>query len=408
MIGAIANATTTISNFASSADCASTLACLQGLGVQIERDGASVTIEGTGFSGLKAPSEPLDCGNSGTTMRLISGILAAQPFESVLIGDESLSRRPMRRVIDPLEKMGATVEAVDGHAPLTIKGTGELAAIEYEPPVASAQIKSCVLLAGLNADWQTTVIEKTPTRDHTERMLEGFGADISVAEEGGVRRITVNGRSREMTGREFAVPSDISSAAFLLVAASCLLGSAIEMPGVGLNPTRDAVVAVLKSLGANIEVTNERLVCGEPVGDLVVSGGLDSRRNDEPIRGSVIANLIDEIPVLAVFGTQIDGGLEIRDAAELRVKESDRIAAVVANLRKMGAEVEEFEDGLRVAKSRLRGAEIETFHDHRIAMAFGVAGLFAEGETTILGAECADVSFPGFFDVLARVSAEAV
>lgn len=404
LISAIAAGTTKIENFATSADCSSTLECLRGLGVTIDRDGPTVIVNGKGITGLAAASAPLDCGNSGTTMRLISGILAGQPFESTLIGDESLSKRPMRRIIDPLERMGARVEAVDGHAPLTIGGTGSLSAIEYLLPVASAQIKSCVLLAGLNAVGTTTVIEPAPTRDHTERMLAGFGADITVNIDGPQRRIAVKGRSRTMTGQHFIVPSDISSAAFFLVAAACLPGSQIEMPRVGLNPTRNAIVAVLRDLGADIRIANERIICGEPIGDIIVTGGISERQNHGSISGEIIANLIDEIPILAVFGTQIEGGLEIRDAAELRVKESDRIAAVVTNLRKMGVAVDEFEDGLKVHKSDLHGAVIETFHDHRIAMAFGVAGLFADGETEILGADCADVSFPGFFDVLARVS----
>lgn len=403
MIGSIADGTTSIENFGSSADCASTIECFRSLGVQIERSGSSVTVHGTGLSGLREPESPLDCGNSGTTMRLISGILAGQPFSTQLIGDESLSGRPMKRVIEPLSQMGANIKSVNGHAPLSIHGAGPLAAIEYETPVASAQIKSCVLLAGLFADGSTTVTESTATRDHTERMLAGFGADIRSDPHNNGRRITVTGR-KALTAQQITIPGDISSAAFFLVAGSCLAGSRIEMPGVGLNPTRNAIIQVLTDLGANITVEDAREVCGEPIGDLVVTGGLGMRRSESPIAGPIIANIIDEIPVLAVFGTQIEGGLEIRGASELRVKESDRIAAVVTNLRKMGATVEEYDDGLRVERSDLKGALLETFHDHRIAMAFGIAGLFAESETEILGAECADVSFPGFFEVLAALT----
>lgn len=403
MIASIADGQTGVENFGSSADCASTIECFRSLGVRIERSESRVTVHGKGLSGLSRSARPLDCGNSGTTMRLISGILAGQQFESVLVGDESLSKRPMKRIIEPLEQMGAVIDSVEGHAPLTVRGKFPLASIDFEPPVASAQLKSCVLLAGLFADGVTSVTERTPTRDHTERMLKGYGADIRTEPSENGIKISVAGKPH-LTGRDLKVPGDISSAAFFMVAAACIEGSEVEMPSVGINPTRNAIIATLQDLGASIDVKNLREACGEPIGDIVVRGGLAPRRSSDAISGAVIANLIDEIPVLAVFGTQIEGGLEIRGAGELRVKESDRIAAVAGNLRKMGAEVEEFEDGLRVGKSRLHGAEIETFHDHRIAMAFAVAGLFAEDETKILDAEIADVSFPGFFDVIARTA----
>ena len=403
MLAAIAEGRSRISNFATSADCASTLACIEALGVRIEQEGNSVTVEGVGKTGLKKPAGPLDCGNSGTTMRLISGILAGQPFESTLTGDESLSRRPMRRIMGPLTKMGAAISAVDGHAPLTITGMNPLKPLNFELPVASAQLKSCVLLAGLNAEGETTVIERTETRDHTERMLQGFGVEVRVEHGDEGKRISVSGDAT-LTAIDVEVPRDVSSAAFFLVAASCMPGSRIEIPGVGLNPTRTGIIEVLRRFGASIEIIQERVSGGESIGTLIVSG--DNRLGAEVnrIEGGIVANLIDEVPILAVFGTQVEGGIEIRDAGELRVKESDRIAAVAENLRRMGAEVEEFQDGLRIERSQLKGAAIDSFDDHRIAMAFAVAGLFAEGETEIRGAECAAVSFPGFFDVLSSVT----
>ncbi len=398
MFAAIAEGATTIINFATSEDCASTVRCLGSLGVRTERTENVLVVEGVGKTGLERPSQPLDCGNSGTTMRLIAGILAGQNFDSTLVGDDSLQSRPMKRIIEPLERMGAVIDAQNGRAPLVVKGKNPLSAIEYQPPVASAQIKSCVLLAGLNADGLTTVIEPVPTRDHTERMLRWFGVDVGV--EG--TRISVSGDAR-LVARDLVVPSDISSAAFFLVAAACLPGSDITMPNVGLNPSRRAVLDVLVRLGANVEVTNSEENCNEPVATLRVRGGFGPTDAERLIRGDIIANLIDEVPILAVLGTQIEGGLEIRDAAELRVKESDRIAAVVENLSRMGANVTEFPDGLRVERSQLTGAEIDSRHDHRIAMAFAIAALFANGPTIINGAAAADVSFPGFFEMLRSV-----
>lgn len=403
MLAAIADGTSRISNFAASEDCASTLGCLSGLGVVVRREGDRVEIDGRGKHGLREPSADLDCGNSGTTMRLLSGILAGQPFASTLTGDGSLSRRPMKRVIDPLSRMGAMVEATDGHAPLAIRGKSPLESIRFRPPVASAQLKSCVLLAGLFAEGETAVVEGVPTRDHTERMLHGFGVDVRVEATPDGKAISVSGDAR-LTARDITVPCDISSAAFFLVAASCLEGSRLEMPQVGLNPTRTGVIDVLGRLGADIEITGRTESGGEPIGSLIVKHlAGPPAAGGNLIAGDMVANVIDEVPILAVFGTQVDGGIEIRDAGELRVKESDRIAAVAENLRRMGADVEEFEDGLRVGRSRLKGATIDSFGDHRIAMAFAVAGLLAEGETEIRGAECAAVSFPGFFDVLSSV-----
>jgi 3-phosphoshikimate 1-carboxyvinyltransferase len=402
MLGSIAEGVSHISNFASSADCAATIECFRSLGVPIERDGTNVTVFGVGKYGLSASREPLDCGNSGTTMRLMSGILAGQTFDSVLTGDESLRSRPMKRIIDPLTSMGGQIDSDGGRAPLTIGGS-ELTGIEYAPPVASAQIKSCVLLAGLYARGTTTVIEATPTRDHTELMLGEFGVEVERSREGGQTRISISGDAG-LTGASMIVPGDISSAAFFMVAAAALAGSRLTLRDVGLNPTRSAILTVLTRLGVRLTVQDRPQTGGEPIGDITIEGGIEQTGEANVLSGPVIANLIDELPVLAVLGTQLDDGLEVRDARELRVKESDRIASVVANLRQMGAEVDEFEDGFRISRSRLTGAEVESYGDHRIAMAFAVAGLLATGETTINGAECVDVSFPGFFETLSEAA----
>ena len=401
MFAAIAEGTTKIGNFAASADCASTLGCLSTLGIGVEREGSNVTVKGSGKNGFTKPKSDLDCGNSGTTMRLMAGILSGQRFESVLTGDESLQKRPMKRVIDPLTQMGASIASENGCAPLRIKGSG-LAGLEYRLPVASAQIKSCVLLAGLFADGETTVIEPTPTRDHTERMLRWFGCELIEETADSGKRITISG-DHVLKANDFVVPGDVSSSAFFLVAAACLPGSSLVLENVGLNPSRIAVIDALKRFGANIDIQNERIACNEPVGDIAVSGLIAQSGESHVLKGEIIANLIDEIPILAVFGTQLDGGLEIRDAGELRVKESDRITSVVTNLRAMGAEVSEFEDGLKVERSNLTAAAIDSFGDHRIAMAFAVAGLLATGETEIIGADCAAVSYPSFFEDLASV-----
>jgi 3-phosphoshikimate 1-carboxyvinyltransferase len=402
MISAISEGESRIENFATSADCASTVKCLRGLGVDITADGSAILVRGVGRNGLLSARKPLDCGNSGTTMRLLAGILAGQDFDSVLTGDSSLVRRPMQRIIEPLTTMGARIEANDGRPPLNIHGSRHLQPIDHSPQVASAQIKSCVLLAGLNADGVTRVTERTSTRDHTERMLRWFGADVAqdLTERGNT--ISIRG-GQELTARPVTIPADISAAAFFLIGAACLGGSGLVMKSVGLNPTRTAVIDAVRKLGARVDVERRGEQNNEPVGDIRVKGGLDPNAGNE-IRGETIAQLIDELPILAVLGTRLEGGLIIRDAAELRVKETDRIAAVVGNLRRMGAEVEEFDDGFRVGNSRLKGARVDSFGDHRIAMAFAIAGLIvAEGDTEIDGAECVDVSFPGFFEVLEDV-----
>jgi 3-phosphoshikimate 1-carboxyvinyltransferase len=405
MLAAIAGGKTTITNFATSADCRSTLDCLRSLGVLIERSGSTVTVEGVGKRGLKRASNALDCGNSGTTMRLLAGILAGQPFTTVITGDESLRSRPMKRIIAPLAEMGCRIESIEGKAPLEIYGNPSLVAVDYDPPVSSAQVKSCVLLAGLYASGLTTVHERTPTRDHTERMLEWFGADITIKNAVDGVAISVSGDS-ELTAHDIEVPGDVSSSAFFAVAAASLPGSEITMENVGLNPSRIAAIDFLTECGASIDILNARDASGEPVGDIRVGSTLDDLGDDKSPRildGSRIANLIDEIPILSVFGTQLPGGLEIRDARELRVKESDRIRSVVTNLRRMGAKVEEYDDGMKIGPSKLYGAELESFGDHRIAMAFAIAGSLAEGETTIRGAECTDVSFPDFFVELEKL-----
>ncbi len=400
IIAAMAEGESRIDNFATSADCAATLECLRELGVSIRQKAATVWVDGVGKSGFGVSDKPLDCGNSGTTMRLMAGVLAGQNFDSVLTGDDSLQRRPMGRIMEPLSKMGAEIESANGRAPIKIHGVNPLGSISYELPVASAQIKSCILLAGLNGNGETTVIEPIPTRDHTERMLRWFGVDVREASIGDTgKRICLSGDTR-LTAADMTVPSDISAAAFFLIAACCLEDSDITVRNVGLNSTRGAVIDILRRFGADIRFENQGEQNNEPVGDVRVIAGLTART--EPlIKGDVIANLIDELPILAILGTQLEKGLEVRDAAELRVKETDRIAAIVENLRRMGAEAEEFEDGFKVRKSKLTGARVESFGDHRIAMAFAVAGLLADkGETEIIGAECVDVSFPGFFETL--------
>jgi 3-phosphoshikimate 1-carboxyvinyltransferase len=414
ILASMAEGETRIENFATSADCASTLNCLEKLGVEIKRENTTISIIGVGKKGFTRPESELDCGNSGTTMRLLAGVLAGQNFDSVLIGDESLSKRPMRRIIEPLMLMSAKIESKNDSPPLNIYGKNPLESILYRMPVASAQVKSCVLLAGLNGENVSGVqspkskTRVSSSRNHTELMLKFLGAEIEEsfveAEDGFVHQISVAGKSN-LTAKNLDVPSDISSAAFFIIAAACLKNSEIVLENVGLNPTRTAIIEILRQLGAEIHTLNEREVCNEPIGDLRVRGNenFTPKVLTNKIDGVVIANLIDEIPILAIFGTQLENGLEIRGAGELRVKESDRITAVVENLRRMNADVEEFPDGFRVGKSRLKGAQIDSFDDHRIAMAFAVAALLAKGETEIIGAECASVSFPEFFQVLGQV-----
>ena len=396
MLGAIAEGPTEIHFFSTSADCQSTLDCLKKLGVKIERRDDVVWIAGAGLAGLKPPTTVLDAGNSGSTKRMLSGILAGQPFKSVMTGDASLSRRPMKRVIDPLTQMGARIRSDEGGLPpLEIEG-GTLKPIHYELPVASAQVKSAVLLAGLFAEGETEVVEPVPTRDHTEIALEQMGADIG--RHG--RTIAVRGGAK-MEGKKLYVPGDISSAAFFMVAGLLVPESNLVIRNVGLNPTRTAILDVLATMGGRVKVINVEMLNGELLGDLHIEPG--KLRGGE-IPPEIVPGLIDELPVLSVLGTQTEQGLTFHGAAELRVKESDRIAVVAENLRRMGAEVEEFPDGLHVAgQQKLRGAEIETHNDHRIAMAFSVAGLVAQGTTVIRDSGCVDISFPNFFPTLEEV-----
>jgi 3-phosphoshikimate 1-carboxyvinyltransferase len=395
LLSALGDGPSRIHNFPDSADPQSTLSCLRQLGVESRRNAdGTMIVKGRGLEGLQPPSEPLDCGNSGTTMRLLAGILAGQPFGSVLSGDESLQKRPMERIADPLNAMDARVSLVDHHAPIRIRASrGGLSPIEYRLPVASAQVKSCVLLAGLFANGQTEVIEPVPARDHTERML-----DLPIQEVGGDRHILVDGGT-SIGARTWSVPGDFSAAAFFLVAATLVPDSEITLEGVGLNPSRTALLEVLRGMGADLTVTNERVEGGEPIGDIRVRS---AKLDGVDIGGRAIPNLIDEIPVIAVAAACAEGTSEIRDAEELRVKETDRLHAITENLRALGAEVEEQEDGLTIEGHgpNLLGTDVDSFGDHRIAMAMGVAGLVAHGETTIHDAGCARVSFPGFWEEL--------
>ena len=395
LIAALADGRTEILNFSTAADCASTLSCLRDLGISIERNEDKVVFAGS--EKLAEPQRPLDCGNSGSTLRILAGVLAGHDFTSELIGDESLSARPMRRIIEPLELMGATFESTDGRAPLKVHGSNRLNPITYKLPVASAQVKSAVLFAGLNAKGPTTVIETSPTRDHTERLFNGFGVPVKT---NGDLSVTLDGPAR-FTGGSITIPGDVSSAAYFVAAAMLLPESRLTIDGVGLNPTRAAYLSVLTSWGAHISTDDLQTERNEPFGTINVRGGLSGTTSDRTLSRSIIPSLIDELPLLAVVGSQIDGGIQIRDAAELRHKESDRLATTAANLRAMGAEVEEFDDGLAVSgPTQLHGALIDSHGDHRIAMAFSVAALIAEGETEIVGHECVAISFPEFFPLL--------
>jgi 3-phosphoshikimate 1-carboxyvinyltransferase len=397
MLAAIAEGESCISNYSTGADCASTLGAMRALGAGVERNGTDVVVRGVGLDGLRQPAADLDAGNSGSTIRMLSGILAAQPFPTRIGGDESLSRRPMQRILRPLEEMGASIAARDGKFPPLEIRPASLHAIDYELPVASAQVKSCVLLAGLYAPGVTTVREPMRTRDHTEIALREFGASVDARG----RAISVEGRPR-LTGRELTVPGDISSAAFFLVAAALVPDSELRIEAVGLNPTRSALLDFLVSMGAQIRVDGMRSSAGELVGDLAVR---HSRIRGGEIAGELTAALIDEIPVLAVLGAASEEGLEVRDAAELRVKETDRIATVAENLGRMGVAVETRPDGLRIpGRQRFHGAEVDSFGDHRIAMAFAIAALAAEGETAIAQPEAASVSFPSFYQILSELS----
>ena len=399
MLAALAPGRTRLQNFASGADCASTVACVAALGCQVQREADRVEIEGLGPQ-LHAPAAALDCGNSGSTMRMLAGIVAAQPFACEMIGDASLNQRPMARVIAPLTKMGARIKAAQGERPpLRIQGR-QLKGIEYELPVASAQVKSCLLFAGLLAEGRTTVIEPARTRDHGELALRAFGAEIQTETKTRGSASIVGGQPLHAV--EAAIPGDISSAAFFLCAAAVLPGSNLIVDEVLLNPTRAQLLDVLTQMGARVSVLNIEDRHGEVTGTLQIEAGM---LRGARISGALTAALIDELPVLAAIAPFTERGVEIRDARELRVKESDRIAAVAQNLRRMGAGVEELLDGLIIpGGQQLHGAELESAGDHRIVMAFAIAALAAEGESVICGADAARISFPEFFEMLERVS----
>jgi 3-phosphoshikimate 1-carboxyvinyltransferase len=401
MLAGIAEGSTEMSNFALAADCHSTLGCMKALGAEVKVEKDLVRVTGKGLRGLKSSWRSLDAGNSGTTIRLLSGILAGQNFTSKIAGDASLNQRPMRRILTPLREMGAQINARDENfAPLEIRG-GKLRGIHYEMPMASAQVKSAVLLAGLFAEGETSVTEPTRTRDHTELALEEFG--VPLERHGRTIRIPANGEIK-LTGRKIEVPGDLSSAVFFIAAASMFPESSLHLQGVGLNPTRTAILDVFARMGASLQMLSLRSAQGEIIGDIAVKGAV---LKGGVIEGAEIPLVIDELPMLAALAPFTEEGIEIRDASELRVKESDRIAALAENLRRMGATVEERPDGLKVAgrsAGKLHGAEIEPHGDHRIAMAFAVAGLGAQGATTIRDAECAGVSYPTFYEDLTRVA----
>jgi len=398
MFGALAEGTTTIEGFLPGADCLSTISCFRQMGIEIEQEGDRVTVTGKGWYGLQEPSRTLDVGNSGTTARLLAGILATQPFHTVMEGDESIAKRPMRRVVGPLREMGARIDGrKDGEfTPLSIRG-GKLKGIQYRSPVASAQVKSAILLAGLQADGVTSVTEPHLSRDHTERMLQAFG--VQVVRDG--LTVSVEGGQR-LTGRAIQVPGDISSAAFLIAAVMMVPGSSLFIPNVGINPTRTGILDVVKAMGGSVELVNQRIVNEEPVADLRISY---AELSGIEIGGEIIPRLIDEVPVIAVMATQAKGRTVIRDAQELKVKETDRIATVVSELTKLGAQVTPTDDGIIVeGPTPLHGAVIDSLGDHRIGMAMAIAGLAAAGETVIENEEAIAVSFPNFAEILQQIS----
>jgi 3-phosphoshikimate 1-carboxyvinyltransferase len=397
MLAALAEGRSRFENYATGADCASTLTCVEALGCKVDREADGVVVvEGCGPE-LKGPSSPLDCGNSGSTMRMLSGILAGQPFTTTLVGDASLSRRPMKRIIEPLTKMGAEIQAAEGeHAPLEIHGT-KLHAIDYRPAVASAQVKTSVLFAGLLAEGKTTVEEPARTRDHGELALRAFGAEVKRDRNA----VSIQG-GQKLHALEASVPGDISSAAFFLCAASMFPESNLVIDSVLLNPTRSALLDVLAAMGSRTSMIRVEENHGELVGTISLTPG---QGRHVLIEGMLTGLLIDELPVIAAIAPFTAGGIEVRDAGELRVKESDRLSAVTRNLRAMGAQVEQTEAGWRIPGSqRLHGAEIDSYDDHRIAMAFAVAALRAEGESVIHHAECVEISYPAFFEDLEKVA----
>lgn len=400
MFGSLAKGTTHITNFLSGADCLATIDCFRAMGVEIKQNGTEVTVHGNGLHGLKKPERQLDVGNSGTTTRLISGILSGQDFDVTLSGDESLNKRPMGRIMKPLSMMGADIQSVndDGCAPLKINGK-PLKAVHYDSPVASAQVKSAVLLAGLYADGKTSVTEPALSRNHTELMLQSFG--VQVSSQGTTAEVTP---PEEMTAVDIVVPGDISSAAFFIAAGLVTPDSCITLKQVGINPTRNGILKVCEAMGADLVLSNVKDDSGEPTADITVK---TSNLKETEVGGELIPALIDEIPVIALMAAFAQGETVIRDAAELKVKESNRIDLTVDNLVKMGVDAEATEDGMIIRGGNpLKGASIHCKYDHRIAMTFSIAGINADGETVIEDAECVDVSYPTFYEQLQMLSGQ--
>ena len=398
MFGSLANGTTEVTHFLQGADCLSTISCFQKLGIHIENTIDKILIHGKGLHGLSAPTDILDCGNSGTTTRLISGILSGQNFTSTLTGDASIQKRPMKRIMDPLHQMGADITSVHNNncAPLTIKGS-KLQGIHYHSPIASAQVKSAILLAGLYADRETRVTEPYVSRNHSEIMLSHFGADIKT--EGTTAIIQPEPM---LVGQKISVPGDISSAAYFIAAGLLVPGSEIILKNVGINPTRDGILRVAKDMGGNIELLNINTDNGEPTADLLVKF---SALHGTTIGGEIIPTLIDEIPIIAIMAAFARGTTIIKDAAELKVKESNRIQVMVDNLKSMGADIESTGDGMIIHGGKdLHGAIIDSHMDHRIAMSFAIASLLADGHMTILDKNCVDISFPTFYQDLNRLA----
>jgi 3-phosphoshikimate 1-carboxyvinyltransferase len=397
LVAALADGPTRLLNYAPGADCRSTLTCLQGLGVEVQHDAGAVTILGRGFRGWRSPAGPLDAGNSGTTLRMLAGLLAGQPFTTVMVGDASLSRRPMRRIIEPLTRMGASITAEGGRPPLTIAGAG-LRAIAHVPDVPSAQVKSAVLLAGLNAEGATSVTEPAQTRDHTERAFATFGIEVSI--KGAT--VSVVGGQEAQGHLTLTVPGDFSSAAFWMVAAAALPGSRIELEDVGLNPTRTGLVEVLRRFGAHVDVRETSVSAGEPRGTVVVEHAGATAIEIAPAE---VPGLIDELPAIAALAAH-GGEVLVRGASELRVKESDRITALVTGLRSLGIDADEHADGFAIrGRGAPRGGLADARGDHRLAMAFAIAALGATSPSRIDGADVVGISYPGFFNTLDRLVA---
>lgn len=402
MFGSIANGTTEIHNFLKGADCLATIRCFQSMGINIEETDHTITVHGKGLHGLSAPLNILDVGNSGTTTRLLSGILAGQKFESKLSGDESLNSRPMKRIIEPLTMMGANISSIlrNGCAPLYI-APGNLHGIHYDSPVSSAQVKSCILLAGLYAEGETSVIEPSLSRNHTELMLKEFGADIRTLHSlSGTEATAYIKPYPKLYGQKIVVPGDISSAAYFIAAGLIVPDSEILIEHVGINPTRSGILKVCEDMGGDITLLNERCEAGEKIADILVR---TSSLHGITIEGDIIPTLIDEIPIIAVMAAVADGTTVIKDAAELKVKETDRIETVTDNLKAMGCNVTPTEDGMIITGGTLHGASIHTLLDHRIAMAFSIAALVADGTTKILDSKCVDVSYPTFYDTFEQL-----